>query len=44
MVMNMENLSNGAIELNRGNLPSGFYLYQVLNSNAVVAIGKIVMQ
>jgi hypothetical protein len=44
VVMSMENLGNGNVELNRNNLTAGIYIYQVLNNSSVVSTGKLAIQ
>jgi PKD repeat protein len=43
-VMKLENVTNGNFTLNRGELKSGIYFYELMNSTDRVAGGKILIQ
>lgn len=41
-VMNVNNISNQKISINRGNIENGLYFYQLTQENKIVASGKLI--
>ena len=43
IVQKTENITSSVVRIDRNNLPSGFYYYQLRNGNSIIANGKLII-